>query len=388
MKESLFADDLLSAGTAETGLDDYGERGFVEGLTVLADSLRSEARLNRMGHMMLARDLVRMLTNRLRFQRDVTRHPEILEEEIATPIIITGLPRTGTSKLQRMISADPGVQRLEIWKLLNPAPFPGERAGSPQERINFARVVELVLATQFPDYMAAHPTEALEPDEEVLLMEMSFECAVSSLKTRAPRHRAFVERRDSVPIYEYLRAMLQYLQWQDGGGHGRPWIMKSPLHIGNLPALLKVFPDATVVHSHRDPRVAVVSFASLVEASRRMSSDDVDLEEIGADVLDFLSRQMQLNVKHRPQVGEQRIIDVPYRRIRDDPEAVIEEIYARAGRALTADARDAMLAYAARRPEGHFGKHAYAAERYGLDRCQIETAFADYSERFGYTTVH
>ncbi len=382
MNEPLSADDVLSAGTAETGLNDYGDRGFIEGLTVLTDSLRSDARLNRMGRMMLSRDLVRMLTNRLRFQRDLARHSEILEEEILAPIIITGLPRTGTSKLQRMISADPGVQRLDVWKLFNPAPFPSERVVGPQGRINFALVVERVLATQFRDYMAAHPTEALEPDEEVLLMEMSFECVVSSLKSRAPQHRAFVECRDPRPTYEYMRAMLQYLQWQDGGGRGRPWIMKSPVHIGNLPTLLDVFPDATVVHCHRDPWVAVVSFASLVEASRRMGSDDVDLEEIGADMLDFLSGQMQRNIKHRAQVDEERIIDVPYERIRDDTEAVIEKIYSRVRRELTADSRDAMRAYAARRREGHFGRHAYTADRYGLDRGQIETAFADYSERF------
>lgn len=379
----LSADGMLSAASAATGLDDYGEPRFLQGLAVLADSLCFEARLNQMGRMVLSADLVRMLSNRLRFQRDVTRHPEILEETVAAPIVITGLPRTGTSKLHRMISADPQVQRLEVWKLLNPAPLPGEPARGPQERINFALLVERTLAKQFPDYMAAHPIEALEPDEEALLMEMSFECVVSSLKTRAPQHRAFVESRDPCPTYEYTREMLQYLQWQDGGGRGRPWIMKSPLHIGNLMTLLNVFPGATVVHCHRDPRVAIVSFASLVEASRRMTSDDVDATEIGGDVLDFLSRQIERNMLHRGQVGEEQIIDVPYERIRDTPEMVIGEIYACAGRKLTVGACDAMRRYAARRPEGHFGKHAYLADRYGLDGEMIGTAFADYWERFG-----
>jgi Sulfotransferase family len=383
LNKTLSADDVLSAATAATGLDDYGERGFVQGLAVLADSLRSDARLNRMGRMVLSADLVRMLSNRLRFQRDIARYPEILDERVAAPIVITGLPRTGTSKLHRMISADPRVQRLEVWKLLNPAPLPGEATGGPRERINFALVVERTLATQFPDYMAAHPIEALEPDEEVLLMEMSFECVVSSLKTRAPQHRAFVEARDPRPTYEYARAMLQYLQWQDGGGRGRPWIMKSPLHIGNLLTLLDVFPDATLVHCHRDPRVAIVSFASLIEASRRMASDDVDAMEIGADVLDFLSRQIERNILHRGQVGEERIIDVHYERIRDDPETVIDEIYAHAGCQLTVAARDAMRRYAARRPEGNFGSHTYLADRYGLDQEKIGAAFTDYGERFG-----
>jgi Sulfotransferase family len=379
----LFAADLMRAATDASGLDDYGDSGFVEGLAVLADSLRSDGRLNRTGHMILPGDLIRMLTNRLRFQRDVTRHPEILDDPVTAPIVITGLPRTGTSKLHRMMSADPRAQRLDLWKLLNPAPFRDEPAGRPQGRINFALVVERTLSRLFTDYMSAHPVEALEPDEEVVLMEMSFECLVSSLKNRAPKHRAYVEGHDPRPTYQYLRAMLQYLQWQDGGGRGRPWIMKSPLHMGDLPTLLHVFPDATVVHCHRDPRVAVASFASLVEASHRMASDDVDVGEIGADTLQFLSCRMDRNIEQRLQLGKAQIIDVSYAQIREDPEAVIGEIYDCAGRDLVDDARDAIRSYAARRPEGHFGRHVYSAGRYGLDPGKIETAFAAYLTRFG-----
>jgi NAD(P)-dependent dehydrogenase (short-subunit alcohol dehydrogenase family) len=379
----LFAEDLLAAGTAETGLEDYGDRGFVEGLTVLADSLRNEGRLNRIGHMMVASDTVRMLTNRLRFQRDLTRHPEIRDEAIVAPIVVVGLPRTGTSKLQRMMSADPGVQRLDVWRLLNPAPFPGDKAAEQQARINFGLVVERTLAQQFPDYMARHPTEAMEPDEELLMMEFSFECVVSSLRSRTPSHRAFVESRDQHTTYEYMHSLLQYLQWQDGGGRGRPWIMKSPVHLGNLPTLLDVFPDATIVHCHRDPRLAVVSFCSLLESSRRMGSDDVDLHEIGADMLAFLSGGMRRNLEARERLGEERIVDVSYERIRDDAMGVIEEVYMRAGRELTDAAQDAMLAYGRRRPEGHFGRHEYTAERFGLDPDRIAAAFEEYWDRFG-----
>jgi NAD(P)-dependent dehydrogenase (short-subunit alcohol dehydrogenase family) len=378
----LFAEDLLAAATSETGLEDYGDRGFVEGLTVFADALRAEARLNRIGHMMMAADIVRMLTNRLRFQRDVVRHPEILDEQIAAPIVVVGLPRTGTSKLQRMMSADPGVQRLDVWRLLNPAPFPGEAQGVPQARIDFGLVVERTLATQFPDYMARHPTEALEPDEELLLMEMSFESDVSSLRTRTPSHRAFTASRDPLPAYRYVRSLLQYLQWQDGGHRGRPWIMKSPVHIGNLETLFEVFPDATVVHCHRDPREVVPSFASLVESARRMGSDDVDVEEIGADMLEYWATQLDRNLEARERIGDSRILDVPYERIRDDALGVIADVYERAGREMTAEADAALRGYEARRPQGHFGRHEYSAERFGLDAEQIDARFAAYRERF------
>jgi hypothetical protein len=286
-----------------------------------------------------------------------------------------------------MMSADPGVQRLDVWRLLNPAPFPGDSPNEQQARINFGLVVERTLAQQFPEYMARHPTEAMEPDEELLMMEFTFECVVSSMRTRAPSHRAFVESRDQHATYEYMRSLLQYLQWQDGGGRGRPWIMKSPVHLGNLATLLDVFPDATIVHCHRDPRVAVVSFCSLVESGRRMGSDDVDLHEIGADILQLLAQSMQRNLEDRERLGEERIIDVSYEQIRDDAEGVIADAYARAGRELSEEAISAMRSYQRRRPEGHFGRHEYAAERFGLTPEQIAAEFEEYWERFGAVAV-
>jgi Sulfotransferase family len=378
----LFVEDLLAAGTAETGLQDYGDRRFIDGLTVFADALRSEAQLNQTGQMIVAADIVRMLSNRLRFQRDVSLHPEIRDEQIVGPIVIVGLPRTGTSKLQRMISADPAVQRLDVWRLLNPAPFPGERVGSPQSRILAALVVERTLATRFPDSMARHPIEALEPDEEVMLMEPSFECVVSTFRFRTPSPRRYIDSRDPRTAYEYMRSMLQYLQWQDGGGRGRPWIMKSPIHIGSIETLFELFPDATVVHCHRDPRKVIPSFSSLVEASRRIASDDVDLAELGGDMLEYWAVAIDRNLAAREQIDVSQIVDVPYDQIRDDAVGVIAKVYERAGCALAAEAETRMLAYESRRPENHWGRHQYDAERFGLTDEQIDARFAAYRERF------
>jgi NAD(P)-dependent dehydrogenase (short-subunit alcohol dehydrogenase family) len=378
----LYVEDLLAAATAECGLEDFGDRSFVEGLTAFTDALRAEAGLNRMGFMMSGGDIVRLLVNRLRYVRDLTRHPEIRDERIVAPIVIAGLPRTGTSKLQRMLSADPDVQRLDFWRLLNPAPFPGEQAGDPAARIGTAAAIERILATQFPDFMAAHPTEALEPDEELLLMEMTFASVVSSMRARVPSFRAFVEQRGTDEVYAWTVQMLQYLQWQDGGGRDRPWILKSPVHLGSFPALLSTFPDATVVACHRDPKVVIPSFARLMEAGRRMGCDDVDPIEVGADTLALWSAQLRTNLADRAQIDPARILDVQYQRIRDDASAVAAEVYARAGRELTPEAAAAFAEYETRRPEGAFGHNEYSLERYGLTEAQIESEFAEYYERF------
>lgn len=380
--EHLRPEVVMAAAKQATGCDDFGDLDFVEGLSIYLEDLRTTTGLAPRGIVAQFQDIVRMLSNRLLFQRDLNRHPEILDEPIEKPIVIFGLPRTGSSKLQRTIAADPGMQRLEVWRLLFPAPFPGTEGVQPDPRIAMAEQVEQMLKTNFPDMIAGHPMEAREPDEELWLLEMTFESPMSSHKTRAPRHWAWVANRSRRASYAYVRKLLQYLQWQDGGACGRSWVLKSPMHIGELPTVLATYPDATIVHCHRDPRVVMASYAALLEATWLMNVDHVDLHKLGADITAFWAEQVRRNLAARKAIGGERIIDVFYDDIRDRIEDVVADIYRRAGRELTPQARQIMRDYNARRPEGHFGKHRYTLERYGLDNAKVDAAFADYLNRF------
>lgn len=381
-RDMLRADVAMAAATQVAACAEYGDRGFVKGLTVFLDDLRERARLNDFGVQAQFQDVVRLLANRLGFERDLARHPAIRDEVIAPPIIIFGLPRTGSSKLQRMIAADPAVQRLDFWRLMFPAPLPNTESIRPDPRIALTQQIETMLKTLSPQAMAAHPMEALEPDEELWLMEMSFAAPVTWMKVRAPGHRAWVERRDTRPVYAYTRELLKYLQWQDGGGRGRPWVLKSPVHIGELPAVLDIFPDATVVHCHRHPRKVVPSFCSLIEHSRRVHSDEVDPHQLGAEFNAYWAEQTRRNLVARRRLSPDRVLDVYFDDIRAQPDAVIEQIYARAGRHLDSDARHAFAAYDARRPENHFGKHDYHPDHFGLSDEAIDAAFSDYLDHF------
>lgn len=380
--DDLRPEAVMAAAARATGLDDFGDLGFVEGLTRLLDCLRGEAHLNERGIAMQFHDMVRLLSNRLGFQRDLKAHPELLDEKIEKPIVILGLPRTGTSKLQRMMSADPGVQRLEVWRGFFPAPLPGTAGVTPDPRIALAEEMERTFMALSPELMASHALEAREPDEECWLLEMTFESDLASHKSRAPSHRAWTAERSQLKPYRYMRDLLKYLQWQDGGGRGRPWILKSPLHIGQTPTLFEVFPDATLVFCHRDPRTVIPSYCSVMEANRRIYSDFVDLVEIGDDFMRYWGREITRHLAARRELGEAAIVDVYYEDIRDRPEEVIARAYARAGRELTPLAKQAFADYAARRPEGHFGQHNYTMERYGLSRTLIDATFAEYRERF------
>jgi hypothetical protein len=368
---------LMSAAVAATGLDDWGDdTGFIESLDVLLGDMRNTADLNEIGVASQVQDVMRLLVNRLGFTRDVRDHPEIHDEKVAPPIIILGLPRTGTSKLQRTIASDPGIQRLEVWRLLNPAPMPGD----PQTRIAIGEQFEAMLR-QVPAFMAAHPMEAREPDEDLWLMEMTFDAPVPSHRLHLPNHREWIaDRQDKA--YAYMRTALQYLQWQDGGGRDRPWVLKSPMHIGQVALLYDLFPDATFIQCHRDVYTVLGSYCSLLEVARAMNCDQVDLESLGPDFARFWGSYTARNLAARSAIPGLQIYDVAFEQIRDDINGVVAEIYRRAGRTVTAEAQASFDAYNARRPSGHFGAHQYDPSRWGVTPGLVHDCFEAYHAAF------
>lgn len=373
---------LLDAARAAAGLSDFGDPQFMLGLERVTAGFRDEAQLTPLGEQMAFGGLLNMLVNRLRYVRDVERHPEILDQEILGPIVILGLPRTGTTKLQRLLSADPGVQSLTYWRMMNPAPLPGEIPGQPVERIAQAEAAVDMLATQFPGFMARHPTEARQPDEEVLLMQGSFQCVVTWLFARMPSFYEFVNTTDPHPTYRYLRSQMQYLQWQDGGARGRPWVLKSPCHTGVLDTLLDVFPGAVLVHGHRDVRKVIPSIAGLVEEMRRIHSDPVDRRVIGPEMLDYFGGMMDRYLELRERLPADRVLDVRYEDVLTDAIGVVRRVYRHAGRALSDDAVAAMRVHEKERPQHQFGSYTYCAADYGLVPEAIDDRFRGYQERF------
>jgi len=370
-------DALMSAAVATTGLDDWGDdTGFIDSLDVLLGDMRNTADLNEIGVASQVQDVMRLLVNRLGFTRDVREHPEILDEEVVPPIVILGLPRTGTSKLQRTIASDPGIQRLEVWRLLNPAPMPGD----PQTRIAIGEQFEAMLR-QVPAFMAAHPMEAHEPDEDLWLMEMTFDAPVPSHRLHLPNHRQWIaDRQDTA--YAYMRTALQYLQWQDGGGRDRPWVLKSPMHIGQVAILYDLFPDATFVQCHRDVYTVLGSYCSLIEVARAMNCDQVDLTSLGPDFAQFWGAYTARNLAARAAIPGLNIYDVAFEQIRDDIDGVVAEIYRRAGRTVTPEAQAAFDVYNARRPSGHFGAHEYDPSRWGVTPGLVHECFDAYHAAF------
>ncbi|ASW87748.1 sulfotransferase family protein [Mycobacterium intracellulare] len=376
---------LMHAAVSETGLDDFGPERFRGALETYLRTVCTELNLGANGVAAEQAYAHRILVNRLRFHRDLREHPEIASEVVSDPIIIVGLPRTGTTKLQRVMSLDPSVQPLMLWQALNPAPVPATKNDGRDPRIDLAAEMMGALDAESPDFKAIHTLKPEEPDEDVWLHDFAFEALGTATRVGSFTLAKELGKGDHQRhVYEYEKSLLQYLQWQNGTNG--PWILKSPVHIGNLATMTEVFDGATIVHCHRDPRVAIASTLSGLDGLRQMLTGcpAEDLKAFGEGWLQFWAAETAKNLNQRHTLAERiRIVDVAYEDIRRDTIGVIEQVYRACGRSLTPNAARLMERWEQQNPQNKFGSHEYSLDRYGLTDGQVETAFADYSIQFG-----
>lgn len=382
-QESLDLDGLMKDASAAAGLDDYGtDQRFVEPIQRFLQSVHTEAQLHPPGLASVPADVSRWLMNRLRMQADLTQHPEIREEDVSDPIFIVGLPRTGTTKLQRLLGRDPAAQSLPFWKILNPAPFPSTETAAEDPRLAIARGYVEVLQANFPELMDLHPFVAEEPEEEVVMLEMTGRSPSLALFYNIPTFWEWLRAEPQVPLYDELRTILQYQQWLDGGRRDRPWVLKSPMHLGRIDALFEVFPNASVVHCHRELFPVMTSICNLVEAARRLRSDAVDTKELGAFLTQFLSSEWRANLEQRDRLNRDgQIFDVAYEQIKDDAQSVIRDLYQARGQKLSEEAERSMAEWA-QSNHGRGPGYPRPAADYGLTEESIAQAFSPYREHF------
>jgi hypothetical protein len=375
--------ELLAAAERATGLSDYGEIDPRPSLAALAKSINEEAALNAATLAGKRLGLIRVLCNRLLLHDAVRRNPRIEQETILKPIVILGLPRSGTTKLHRMIAADPKMQKLPLWKLFFPVqaltPGPGTDV---ERRIAATEAAVRIIKDTNPEQYAGHPMMALEPDEEYFGMELSFQAHINTSSIYTPSYERWLDAQDFTNWYVWLRKFLQYQQHVDGAA-GRPWVLKAPHHLGYLPLLLRFFPDATVVHCHRDPITTVTSFCALLGAARRNSSAQYRSEEVGRYILRIYRKRMQSYLADRAALeAAHPFVDLDYRRILNDAPRAIAECYAAAQIPLDAAGIAAMQAWETQNEQHKHGQHRYSLSGYGITEADIRAAFADYSARF------
>lgn len=369
---------LQRAASKRTGLTDFGPSDYEEPLAVLLDSIEAEARLHPVGRLITEERLVGVLANRLRSTAAIDAEVEAIE--LPQPIVITGLQRTGTTLLHRLLSSDPRHRFLASWEALNPAPLKrGHATWRAEPRISAAETAETALRYLAPDFFAVHPVQAHGPEEDVLLLDQSMRSTVPEATLRVPTFASWIEEQDQKPAYTMLRRLMQLLSSQRG--RGKRWVLKTPHHLEWLDDLFCALPDARVIWTHRDPVTTVASFCSMVAHGRGVFSDEVDPHEVGQGWGRKTARMVDRALEARAS-REHAFFDVPYARLTADPIAEVGRIYDALGIELTAAAERKMRETLEHHGQHRFGKHRYELEDFGLRREALEERFGAYRERF------
>ncbi|PYY70068.1 sulfotransferase [Pseudomonas jessenii] len=377
-------DALLAEASARAGgLDDFGPGDFRQGLLILADALNNEASLSAPGRGLLRDKLLGQLVNRLVMEDHLRRHPEILDQPIADPLVIVGLPRTGTTLLQRTLAVDPQFSKAQWWETRYPAPLPGETLEQPLKRIARARDEVAGMIEFLPQLLAIHPLDAEQPDEEFMLMEHSFLCAMDSY-VNVPSYTAWLDAQDQTQVYQYLKRTLQFLQWQQarrGIEPGRRWLLKSPQHLHTLELLFEVFPKAQVVLTHREPAKTIPSLASFIHTLWLLYSDKVDAEAVGEQWNRRMARALRHAMAVRERMPKERFLDVHFEDTVAEPQAVVDRIYQFAGLELTPQTRSAMGQWLQANGREKRAVHHYSPGQFGLSEAILQRDYAEYRAR-------
>jgi hypothetical protein len=365
--------ELMAAAGERTGLDDFGDDSFREGLEILVRALGTEARLNRRGETFTYNRIGLHLCQRLQVEHWYRRHPEIDDQPIEAPLFGLGLPRTGSTALSFLLAQDPNIRYLRSWESAQPCPPPSTVRGE-DPRIP-RREVPVVAGSR------RHvPTDIHGPAECLDLMALDFKSQVFQAFAHVPSYSAWLlERADFTSTYLYERRVLKLLQW---GEPTRPWRLKSPAHVISLDHLDRVFPDARFVMTHRDPTDVMLSVVDVYADIVGGFSDQIDRRYLGELNVTQWSTGINRTLKFRDAGADKRFYDIDFRAMQADPIGQVRRLYAWLGEPVTEDFEAHMRAWWVDNAAKH-ETHAKAdPEAFGLDLNAIRPLFARYVDTY------
>jgi hypothetical protein len=360
-------DQIIKRARKNTGLKDLGDDFYDLALRLQIESINNEAMLHPFGVLMIREKIISQLENRLWAEYWLMKHPGILGQDVLPVVLITGLQRTGTTKMQRLLSELRGARPLRSWEALYPAPV-GE-VTETKRRISRTTRNEKALKWISPAFQSIHPVFTHEPEEDVLLLDVHFMSSSTEAILNVPSYADWLSTQDHSQAYEYERKLLKLLQWQQGGDF---WVLKSPHHLEYLDVIEKVFPDTKIIWMHRPIEDCIPSFLSMLYYSRLLFSDKVDQDAIVSQWINKLTKMLQSGLKFRA-MHSNKIIDVFFEDFLKSESAVVGKIV-----------RDLSLTQV---PMSHAGdggkkrylsKHRYSLEDWGLKISELHTQFDFY----------
>jgi len=373
---------LLAAARRRARLEDFGDPSFLGPFRVFLDALGREAGLSALGRITTREHLLQLLVSRLRLEDLIRRHPEILEERIESPIVIAGLPRSGTTHLFNLLSCDASLRWLPYWESLEPFPDPAERPGADGRDPRIARCAGALAAMErlLPLFPAMHEFTVEGPHEEIQLLALQFSTQLFEASYDVPAYGRWYSTTDQTPAYAYLRRTLKALQWLR---RGRRWLLKTPQHLENLGPLAATFPDARFVQTHRDPVRITASLGTMISYGLRTSQRRPDPRRVGRTWAAAIERMLRANVEGRRHLPAAQVMDVRFDEYMKDVFGTVERVFAFCGEPLEGEVRANVRAFLDANPKGKHGTIDYRLEDLGLDEGELRERLRFYSERFG-----
>ncbi|MFK7977016.1 MAG: sulfotransferase [Halioglobus sp.] len=373
---------LLRKAKEQSGLSDFGDESFVPALEKLTYSLETEARLSQLGRIAVHSMLMDCLKLRLGIMEYRKQRPEVSQQKITRPLFVMGLPRTGTTILYELLAQDPAHRSPSTWEVEQPIPPPQRHSYRTDSRI--AEVEENVKKMEMlaPGFKAIHAMGAELPQECVALLAPHFISDQFGVSFTVPQYRHWTLDQDMTAAYQWHEKFLQHLQVDYAE---QRWVLKTPPHLAYLDTVIKQYPDAAFVQTHRDPMEVVGSVSSLACTLHSAFSDDIDPVVTAHAEVVYFSEMLKRGMQKRAALPDEdtRIFDIQFTDMISDPISVIENLYAHFGFDFSDTVRLAMQNYLKNRPRDKHGEHHYTLQQFGLSEQQHGPLFAQYCQRFG-----
>jgi hypothetical protein len=361
--------------------EDFGPADYLPGLRIILRSVDSDMRMTPAGRELAWGNLLNALASRALAAKGWKNYPQALEERIDAPLVVTGVPRTGTTALHKLLSMDPQFQGLPHWLALTPMPRPPREEWPSHPGYERARQFLKSMFASVPEFRAAHDIIVDEVDECLEILRQSFVSNRWACTWKAPSYDAWWQTRSERSAYQYYAKVLRLI----GHGHrDERWLLKNPGHISTLDLLFEIFPDARVIHTHRSPLYTVPSISSNMLLSHRMyegAHADQWAKLLGPREMekwaDALRRAKPVRDAHRGQ-----IFDVDHRRFVREPMIVVHELYDFFGLRLSQATESNMMARIQDKPERKHGEHRYDLETFGLCKEEIVERYGEYIAEF------
>lgn len=377
MTKRLNADELIAEAQRTTGLQRFDSDSFREGLHILVEDLNREAPAEHFVERN-RKDIVAALATRLKATAYLDAHPELLRRPIEKPVFVFGMPRTGTTLLSNLLSADPARRSPLTWEIDDPVPPPTTETLYTDPRALARLEAERQMLAAHPEMGKYYRGSAIYPNECMFFMIHDFKGLLWEGRGKLPNYRDWLFATDMTSAYIYHKRFLQLLQANAPG----VWNLKMPSHGLWLPTLLKIYPDARLIWTHRDPLTVVGSFCSLMTLSNMGSTDKNHAEWISENYFWQAVEHANRIMDTREKLGHERIIDVHYADLIRNPIPTMRLLYKALGDELTPEADARMKAWLDDNPQDKFGKHEYKLKQYGLTEDEVLKRFQRYLSQY------